>query len=49
MADTYDPGENKDRQFDQEQYDMLLRCSEKGDIAEWNDWRREHASAPILL
>lgn len=25
-----------DRKFNQEQYDLLLLCSEKGDVAEWN-------------
>jgi hypothetical protein len=29
----------KERWFSQEQYDMLLRCSEKKDMTEWNEWR----------
>ncbi len=35
--------------FSQEQYDMLLRCSEKKDITEWNEWREEHPGEKILL
>jgi hypothetical protein len=49
MSDTHDPGKKRDRRFDQAQYDMLRRCSEKGDVTEWNEWRREHRSAPVLL
>ncbi|MHC4460300.1 MAG: pentapeptide repeat-containing protein [Planctomycetota bacterium] len=35
--------------FSQEQYDMLIRCSEKKDIAEWNKWRDEHKGERVLL
>jgi hypothetical protein len=37
------------RRFSQEQYEMLLRCSEKKDMIEWNEWRREHPDEEILL
>ncbi len=31
--------EKPERKFSQEQYDMLLRCSEKKDMTEWDEWR----------
>lgn len=34
--------QGSDRRFNQEQYDMLKRCSEKRDMKEWNKWREEH-------
>lgn len=37
--------EKKERRFSQKQYDMLLRCSEKKDITEWNEWRKEDCPA----
>ncbi len=38
-----------ERRFSQEQYDMLLRCSEKKDISEWNQWREDNPREEILL
>ncbi len=40
-----------EQRFSQEQYDMLLRCSEKGHegIKEWNEWVNKHESEDILL
>lgn len=35
--------------FDAEQYERLLRCSAKKDMAEWNEWREKHREIPILL
>lgn len=35
--------------FDQEQYDILKRCSEKKSIAEWNNYRAEHPKTKINL
>ena len=35
--------------FDQAQYDMLLRCSHKGDISEWDKWRKENPNEQIWL
>ncbi len=37
------------RQFSRKQYDMLLRCSDKEDIAEWNKWRDQNRGEKILL
>ena len=31
------------------QYEMLLRCSEKRDITEWNSWREKNPSSEIWL
>lgn len=28
--------------FNQEHYDLLVECSEKGDMAEWNEWYMEY-------
>lgn len=39
----------KDRKFSQEQYDMLLRCSDKKDITEWNEWRKNNPDKEVLL
>jgi uncharacterized protein YjbI with pentapeptide repeats len=40
--------ENKQR-FSQEQYDMLKRCSDKKDMAEWNEWRAGNPDTKVLL
>jgi len=37
------------RRYDPKQYDMLKRCSEKKDMTEWNNWRKEHPDEDILL
>jgi hypothetical protein len=34
--------ETGQRRFSQEQYDMLKRCSDKKDISEWNEWRKNN-------
>ena len=31
--------DRKKEQFDQSQYEFLIRCSEKGDLTQWNKWR----------
>ena len=35
--------------FDQEQYNILKRCSDKRNIAEWNSYRAEHPETAIRL
>jgi len=35
--------------FSQSQYDMLKRCSEKGDMTEWNQWRKDNPKEEIFL
>jgi len=40
--------ENKPK-FNQEQYKMLLRCTEKKDISEWNEWREKNTDVEIHL
>ncbi len=44
-----DKKKNKGRRFSQEQYDMLKRCSEKKDMAEWNEWRVNNPEKDVLL
>jgi uncharacterized protein YjbI with pentapeptide repeats len=40
---------NSGRKFSQSQYDMLKRCSEAEDVAEWNDWRKANPDDRVLL
>ncbi len=35
--------DKKERRFSQWQYDMLKRCSEKKNMTEWNEWRKDHS------
>ncbi|MHC4644477.1 MAG: pentapeptide repeat-containing protein [Planctomycetota bacterium] len=35
--------------YSREQYEILIRCSQKKDIAEWNLWRQQHRRTEILL
>lgn len=35
--------------FSQEQYDMLMLCSKKKDITDWNEWREKNPSVEIWL
>jgi len=54
------PEKQKDRRYDPEllkkglrcdldQYEMLMRCSEKKDLTEWNEWRFDNPNEDILL
>ncbi len=48
--DQQDNNESKEeRKFNQKQYDMLKRCSDKKDMTEWNDWRVDNPNEDILL
>jgi len=38
-----------DRKFNQEQYDLLLRCSKNRDISEWNEWREDNENVQLHL
>ncbi len=42
-------GEKIKRRFSQEQYDMLMRCSKKKDMTEWNEWLEQNMYVEILL
>jgi len=35
--------------FNQEQYELLKRCSDKKDMTEWNEWREKNKDEPIYL
>jgi len=39
----------KKSKFNQEQYDMLMRCSEKEDMTEWNEYRKKNPKEEIFL
>jgi len=41
--------EIKKKRFDKSQYEILIRCSEKKDLNEWNERRKNIEEAPILL
>lgn len=41
--------EKQPRRFNQQQYDMLKRCSDKRDMTEWNEWRKRNSSEEIWL
>lgn len=43
---TYQKAQSR---FDQEQYDILKRCSQKKNIMEWNSYRAEHPEVRIYL
>lgn len=49
MSENSQPKENQKGQFDEDQYKMLLRCSEKRDMIEWNEWREANEETPVLL
>ncbi|MCP4748028.1 MAG: hypothetical protein GY874_18110 [Desulfobacteraceae bacterium] len=39
----------KELRLDQEQYDLIKRCSSKKDMTEWNQWRKENETVEIWL
>ena len=41
--------EKKEKQFDESQYEILIECSDKGDLTEWNEWRENNQKVSILL
>ncbi|NIP27343.1 MAG: hypothetical protein GWN67_14020 [Phycisphaerae bacterium] len=49
--DEQKPGQQPEGKVkcDKEQHERLLRCSEKKDITEWNQWRKEHPDEEIWL
>lgn len=49
MPDSPTNPEKRAPRFEQEQYERLLRCSEKKDMTEWNQWREENPDIEILL
>ncbi len=42
-------GERKEKQFDESQYEILIGCSDKGDLTQWNEWRENNQKVSILL
>jgi uncharacterized protein YjbI with pentapeptide repeats len=41
--------EGKKKQFDESQYEILIKCSDKGDLTQWNEWRENNQTVSILL
>ena len=41
--------EGKKKQFDESQYEILIKCSGKGDLTQWNEWRENNQKVSILL
>ena len=41
--------ERKEKQFDESQYEILIKCSDKGDLTQWNEWRENNQTVSILL
>ena len=41
--------EKNEKQFDESQYGILLKCSDRGDLTEWNEWRENNQIVSILL
>ena len=41
--------EEEKKRFNQEQYDFLKKCSDKKDMTEWNQWRKDNQDAVIEL
>ena len=37
------------RLFSQEQYDLLMKCSKKKNMTEWNNWRKQNPEVDIVL
>lgn len=35
--------------YDRAQFNLLMQCSEKCDMTEWNTWRQQHPNQPVLL
>jgi uncharacterized protein YjbI with pentapeptide repeats len=48
-ADNKPNSEQPERNFSQEQYDMLMRCSDNKDMTEWSKYRDEHLGEVIWL
>lgn len=48
-AESKKEKQEKERMFSKEQYEILMRCSEKKDVAEWNKWRKKNPDRNILL
>jgi len=45
-------GEKQDKvelRFSQEQHDMLMRCSQKKSMTEWNEWRKKNPDKDVCL
>ena len=41
--------ERKEKQFNESQYEIFIRCTDKGDLTEWSEWRENNQTVSILL
>ena len=39
----------KENLFDEKQYEILIKCSEEGDLTKWNEWRQNNQTVSISL
>lgn len=39
----------KETLFSTEQYKILTECSQKQDVSDWNQWRKENPDVPVIL
>ncbi len=44
-----DEDKKREPEFSQEQYDMIMRCSEKENMSEWNEWREQNRTINVNL
>ena len=49
MDESKNENPKEGRRFSQEQYYMLKRCSDKKDMTEWNEWRKQYPDEVIWL
>jgi len=49
MPENSQPVPDDPKEYNQEQYEMLMRCSERRDPAEWNHWRTEKPKILVEL
>lgn len=51
MSEENNKSQNQEQpvRFDQQQYDLLKKCSDKKDMTEWNQWREKHPDEVIWL
>jgi uncharacterized protein YjbI with pentapeptide repeats len=41
--------ERNKKQFDESQYEILIKCSDKRNLSKWNEWRENNQKVSVLL
>jgi hypothetical protein len=51
MSEENNKSQNQEqpRRFNQQQYDLLKKCSDKKDMTEWNEWRKKNPNEVVWL